>query len=145
MPGETPITVGIGLVGTRRLFSRATGARRAPFMPGYWEFPGGKCEPGELPVEAVERECLEETGLAWSRRPAQVHDAPPLSPRPGRASFSRLHPGRTRAEPAAETGFCWVPARELAALRFPEANEAVVAELAHEADGNARHAARASK
>ena len=37
------------------------------------------------------------------------------------------------SEPADETGFCWVPARELPALRFPEANEAIVEELAQEA------------
>src|SRR5262249_2862476 len=33
-------------------------------MPGVWEFPGGKCEPGETPAEATLRECAEETGLA---------------------------------------------------------------------------------
>jgi hypothetical protein len=38
------------------------------------------------------------------------------------------------AEPAVETGFRWVPARELPGLKFPEANDAVVQELAEEAD-----------
>ncbi len=28
-----------------------------------WEFPGGKCNQGELPKEAVVRECLEELNL----------------------------------------------------------------------------------
>ena len=32
-------------------------------FPGYWDFPGGKLEPGEDPIRGVEREVLEETGL----------------------------------------------------------------------------------
>ena len=48
-------------------------------MGGYWEFPGGKCLPGETPEAAAEREILEEVGVACrarSRRDVIEHAYP---------------------------------------------------------------------
>ena len=39
-----------------------------PILGGYWGFPGGKIEIGETIAGAIERECLEETGLSLTGR-----------------------------------------------------------------------------
>src|SRR5438045_9612597 len=59
---ERPLPVGIGLVrrGDRFLIRQRP---EATVYAGYWEFPGGKCEPGESPAQATARECFEEIGL----------------------------------------------------------------------------------
>lgn len=99
-------------------------------MPGVWEFPGGKCEPGETPEEAAVRECREETGLTVvvrSRRRITTHRYP--------HGLFELHyldcePDDPGAEPDLASGFLWVRSADLPALTFPDANGPILADLA---------------
>ena len=130
-----PILGGIGIIrrGDRFLIRvRPEGTVYA----GYWEFPGGKCEPGETLEQTTARECLEETGLqvaVGALRRVIEHAYP--------HGLVRLHffdctPIDLAAEPPSEHRCRWVKAEELRAYRFPEANEAIIEELEREAKGS---------
>lgn len=60
---RAPIDVAAAVV--RRPDGRVLLAERPPGKPwaGYWEFPGGKIEPGEQPLAALARELYEELGI----------------------------------------------------------------------------------
>jgi 8-oxo-dGTP diphosphatase len=129
--GAIPIIGGIGLIRRGDAFlirQRPAGTVYA----GYWEFPGGKCEPGEGPAQATARECLEETGLRIVVGPLRrvvTHRYPH-----GLVELS-FHDCTTEdpdAQPDPATGFRWVSIEQLASLRFPEANEVILEELARE-------------
>jgi len=95
-------------------------------FPGAWEFPGGKCEPGEAPETTVIREAAEELGVHIridAVLPFIEHDY---------AEFSvRLHPflcSLTDGEPralAAES-LLWVEPHRLGDFPFPAANAALI-------------------
>ncbi len=129
--GDRPVRVGIGLIrrGDRFLIRRRPAGSA---MAGYWEFPGGKCEPDESAEAAAGRECHEETELAvrlTRLRKVVTHRYP--------HAWVELYyydgePTDAAAEPNPISAFCWVPAAELPSLTFPEANGPILAALARE-------------
>ncbi len=128
---DRPIPVGIGVIrrGNRFLVRQRP---QGTVYAGYWEFPGGKCEPGEDPQRATVRECLEETGLEIaieSLRRTITHRYPHGLVELFFHNCTTVDP---TAEPATGSGFRWVPASELAGLCFPEANQPILEELARE-------------
>ena len=71
-PETSPVTSGVTRVAAAVVLrgdGRVLLAQRPPGKPyaGYWEFPGGKLEPGETPRHALDRELAEELGLRVTR------------------------------------------------------------------------------
>jgi 8-oxo-dGTP diphosphatase len=96
---------------------------------GFWEFPGGKLHPGELPAQALQRELHEELGVA-------VEDAVPFM------TYRHEYPERIvelhvflveryAGEPRGVEGqpLRWVSVAELPAADLLEADQPIAAAL----------------
>ena len=104
-------------------------------LANLWEFPGGKCEPGETPSECAVRETREETTLevtvleAWPTITYVYPDrAVTLHP-----LLCRAH--RADAEARGSKQIAWVRPEELGRYSFPDANKPILEKLQ---DGNSR-------
>jgi mutator protein MutT len=99
-------------------------------LGGYWEFPGGKRLAGESLLACLAREVQEEVGVEIDA--AEPLDRVVYAYPHGVVDISffqcRLKAGTPRPVRCAEVR--WVGGAELAAYRFPPANESVISRLA---------------
>lgn len=98
----------------------------AKHQGGLWEFPGGKCEAGEEPQEALSRELYEELGIriAGAQPLIQVrHDYPDLHVL---LDVYDVHDFTGQAHGAEGQAVRWVAAADLANYQFPAANRSIV-------------------
>ncbi len=98
-----------------------TRRQRGVHLAGLWEFPGGKCEPGETLHDCLARELLEELGLTailGDEILTTVHRYPE---RAVELHFVRCD---ARDEPVPQLGqeMRWVPRNELDTIEFPPAD-----------------------
>lgn len=109
MNGVTPVPVVCALIerdGCVLIAQRPPGKH----LPGAWEFPGGKVEPGELPETAIIREIKEELGCGI----AVVRALPPFTHDYGRVVIEmipfvvRLLPDSSEPELSEHTEMAWV-------------------------------------
>jgi 8-oxo-dGTP diphosphatase len=98
-------------------------------LEGYWEFPGGKCEPDESHVQSLAREIAEEleTSVTVGDELCSVTHA-----YPDREIELHFFACQLTGEPRALLGqeMRWVPREQLASLRFPPADEELIRRLA---------------
>lgn len=99
-------------------------AQRLPTatLGGFWEWPGGKVEPGESTAAAAARELLEEVGVRVAALDLQPvggpHHVGPLT----LELFWAMAPQDAAPRAIGCAQVRWVEANELAQLRFPPAN-----------------------
>ena len=98
-------------------------------LAGCWEFPGGKCEPGETAEHCLEREIREELGATVIVREEIYRTTYAYADRVLDLRFFRCD---LATEPAALLGqeMRWVARAELPALTFPPADKELVEQLA---------------
>ena len=104
--------------------------RRPPgtHLEGYWEFPGGKCDAGESLAACLRREILEEldADVVIGREILSVaHDYPE---RVVELHFFECDLAR-EPRPALGQEMLWAKRADLRALRFPPADDELIARL----------------
>ena len=111
--------------GTYLLARRQAGVH----LEGYWEFPGGKCEPGESLADCLRRELREELGTdadIGTELLAVTHEYPDRSVELHFIACT-LH-GEPR--PLLGQQMRWVARPDLRALKFPPADDELIDLLA---------------
>src|SRR5580658_6035398 len=98
-------------------------------LGGYWEFPGGKCDPGETPEDCLIREVREETGIEVEI----LKPWPPINYTYAHAAV-RIFPFICRHKagnprPISTSEIRWIRTDELSEYRFPPANNGLLQEV----------------
>lgn len=99
------------------------------FLSGYWEFPGGKVEPGERYEAALARELSEEVGLTIQQATPFMQLEHQYSTRQVRLRVYTVNDWSCDALGAVgKEGqpIQWCPLRQLSQFQFPEANTPIV-------------------
>jgi 8-oxo-dGTP diphosphatase len=99
-------------------------------LEGHWEFPGGKCAPGETLEQCILRELWEELAVDAVVESELLSTSHDYVDRRVELHFFRC---RVDGEPRPQLGqeMRWVDRRDLQALQFPPADTELIALLTH--------------
>lgn len=105
-----------------------TRRQKGVHLEGHWEFPGGKCEPGETLAACLRRELREELDVDAEVGDHELEASHDYADRRVILHFMRC---RIVGEPRPQQGqqMRWVSRAELATLPFPPADETLIERL----------------
>jgi 8-oxo-dGTP diphosphatase len=126
--GHAPVIVVTAAVIEQRGRFLVTRRQRGVHLEGYWEFPGGKCEPGETLAACLAREILEELDTAVG---VGVELFSVSHSYPERVVELHFFACELIGEPQPVLGqeMRWVRREDLAQLEFPPADAELIARL----------------
>ena len=106
-------------------------------LAGLWEFPGGKCEPGETHEACLARELMEELGTACDVGEEVLTTEHAYPDRLIRLHFRRCVL-RQEPQPLLGQQMQWVAKGALDTREFPPADRELIAKINGETDGRTR-------
>jgi 8-oxo-dGTP diphosphatase len=105
-----------------------TRRQKGVHLEGFWEFPGGKCGPGESHAACLARELREELAVDAHIGDELLATTHRYTERSVELHFLR---GELRGEPAPQQGqeMRWISRSELSTLEFPPADAELIRHL----------------
>jgi 8-oxo-dGTP diphosphatase len=103
-------------------------------MAGFWEFPGGKLEPGETPLAGLKRELAEELGIEVETAEAFIEHSFEYPDRHVRLDVWWVLEYAGMPESREGQALRWVAIAELEAVPLLEADAPIVAAIRRRAD-----------
>ncbi|WP_127959476.1 8-oxo-dGTP diphosphatase MutT [Serratia microhaemolytica] len=120
------LTIAVGIICNAQQQILITRRAAGTHLAGFWEFPGGKVEPGESVEQALSRELQEEVGIT-PQQPTRLNVTEhQFDDRTVTLNFYLVNAWSGNAYNREGQQMCWVHRHQLSQYQFPAANQAVI-------------------